>query len=179
MELFVSRLSQTITLGGTLPRAAVAALFAAAANDGVGYEWGDPGSLGATAAEFAEGFDDGKPLVLVSDETDGTGFHHLQEQCEQLGLTYVVHIEAADGFTADRISWHHGMAEPDRVRVLDHGTPAVAVHAVRRALTIGGDAESRLAAVTALLDRLTPIAVPPLVVSEDPAGAALAAEAVA
>ncbi len=71
------------------------------------------------------------------------------------------------------------MAEPDRVQVLDYGTPMVAVHAVRRALAAGGDAESRLVALKTLLDRLTPIAVPPLVITEDLAGAALAAEAVA
>ena len=164
--------TQSITIGGTLPRSEIPALFAAAAAEAVGYVWGDPGSLGAGAAEFAEGFHDGKPLVLFADETDGSGFHHLPELCRRLDLTYVVSIEAADGFMADRISWRPRMEKPDRVRVIDYATPAVAVEAVRRAVTGEGDAESRLAAVSSLLDRLTPIAVPPLSVAEgDPGGA--------
>jgi hypothetical protein len=62
--------------------------------------------------------------------------------------------------------------------VIGYATPAVAVSAVRQAISGEGDAETRLAAVTALLDRLTLIALPPLTVTADHGGAALAAEAV-
>jgi hypothetical protein len=171
-------ISQRITIGGTLPRSATATLFAAAAADAVVFAWGVTGSLGSTADEFSGGLRQDRPLELVADDTDGTGFPHLQEQCERLGLTYVVHIEAGHGFTADRITWLPGMATPDRVQVLGYATPAVAVSAVRQAISGDGDAETHLDAITALLDRLTPIAMPPLTVTDDHAGAAPAAEAV-
>lgn len=158
--------SLSITIGGRLPRSALATLFAAVEADDLGFEWGDAASRGDSPEEFADGIEDGEPLKLMSDSVGEAGLGELEATCRSLRLHYVVYTEADDGQPASLAWWEPAMRESACADALEEDTPAVALAVVRRAIS-GDDPARSIESVKQLLDGLTPIEVPPLVLVDD------------
>jgi len=104
----------SIKIGGKISRSDLKALLDAAENDGAGgpdYESVDREAL----EEIAEETSAAKlPLYFGAAEMRGAMFDELEEECCNLGLTYLRHSEAYPGSWDDTLEfWEPGMAKDE------------------------------------------------------------------
>lgn len=131
----MAQYSTSIAIGGILPTASFANLLAAAAQDGAGLDWSEPGLSENDTDRLLSAIEPDSPLRLFSSYATSGRFDALEGFCRTAGLFYRREHDPDHGEDGMVVWWTPAMSEPGESPANADGEPLVTVKAVRQALS--------------------------------------------
>ena len=159
-----SSLAASITIGGTLPASRLQEFYDVVDAEGVGYSWGEY-NIGSFE-EFAEEVRAGGEFTVMDTEARHGMFPGIEEFCQKNNLTFVRNADGNYEYDAEVVWWAPGMTTTAYSLGTQDGDPVIEVSKLRVAMEMP-TSEEKLATIAALIEKTTPVTVPPLVVDEE------------
>ncbi|HST57569.1 MAG TPA: hypothetical protein VLK84_02705 [Longimicrobium sp.] len=148
-----NRIPAHISIGGNLAATLINVFYDTVADEGVGFEWGE--SI-CSLQQFLEVLHHGTVLDLYHVDAAFGQLENLESFCREYGLIYVSDCQGDLEHHAEVRWWAPGMLEPGETLGTQDGRPAILIEDLRSTLQGANSDRDKIAAVEALLDRLSP-----------------------